>query len=60
MTFLDSGADFVIIIASFVDFLVPLIVQNVVGTFDTKVFGVLTVFRSFRALRALRVLRTIR
>jgi len=51
--------DFVIVLASLVDFLIPLIVQNI-GVFDARVFRVLRVFRAIRALRALRVLRTIR
>lgn len=54
-----SYSDFLIVLASFVDFLIPLIVQNI-GVFDARVFRVLRVFRAIRALRALRVLRTIR
>ncbi|KAL9954463.1 hypothetical protein ACROYT_G042004 [Oculina patagonica] len=43
-----------------VDFLLPLIVQNV-GSFDVAaIFRLLRMFRAIRALRALRVLRTIR
>jgi cation channel sperm-associated protein 1 len=51
--------DCIIVAASFVDFLIPLIVQNF-GAFDTKVFRVFKVFRAVKALKALRVLRTIR
>ena len=45
--------------ASFIDFLTPLIVQNT-ANFNAEVFKVLRIFRAIRALRALRVLRTIR
>lgn len=51
--------DFVIVAASMVDFLIPLIAQNM-ANFNAKVFKVLRVFRAVRALRTLRVLRTIR
>jgi hypothetical protein len=51
--------DFTIVIASLVDFMIPLIVQNI-GVFDARVLRVLRVFRAIRALRALRVIRTIR
>ena len=51
--------DFTIVLASVIDFLIPLIVQNI-GVFDTRVFRVLSLFRAIRALRALRVIRTIR
>ena len=51
--------DFVIVVASFIDFLTPLIVQNT-ANFNAEVFKVLRIFRAIRALRALRVLRTIR
>ncbi len=51
--------DFTIVIASLVDFMIPLIVQNI-GVFDARVLSVLRVFRAIRALRALRVIRTIR
>ena len=52
-------ADMAIVASSLIDFLIPLIVQNI-GAFDARVFRVLRVFRAIRALRALRVLRTIR
>lgn len=51
--------DTAIVASSLIDFLIPLIVQNI-GVFDARVFRVLRVFRAIRALRALRVLRTIR
>ena len=59
ITNLNYIVDFVIVVASFVDFIIPLIVQNITN-FNAKVFKVLRVFRAIRALRALRVLRTIR
>ena len=59
ITNLNYIIDFVIVVASFVDFIIPLIVQNITN-FNAKVFKVLRVFRAIRALRALRVLRTIR
>ena len=52
-------SDAAIVASSLIDFLIPLIVQNI-GVFDPSVFRVLRVFRAIRALRALRVLRTIR
>lgn len=52
-------ADFAIVLASIVDFLIPLIVQNI-GVFDARIFSVLRVFRALKALRALRVIRTVR
>ncbi|KAJ7365570.1 Cation channel sperm-associated protein 1 [Desmophyllum pertusum] len=52
--------DFLIVLFTMVDFLLPLIVQNV-GSFDVAaIFRLLRMFRAIRALRALRVLRTIR
>ncbi|XP_065061769.1 cation channel sperm-associated protein 1-like [Rhopilema esculentum] len=52
--------DFLIVLCTTVDFLMPLIVQNV-GIFDVAaIFRLLRMFRAIRALRALRVLRTIR
>ncbi|XP_065846437.1 cation channel sperm-associated protein 1-like [Oscarella lobularis] len=51
--------DFLVVLASTVDFLINLVVRGV-GNFDTKVLNALRVFRVVRALRALRVLRTIR
>lgn len=51
--------DFIIVLSSVVDFMVPLIVQNT-ANFNAQVFKVLRVFRAVRAIRALRVLRTIR
>ena len=52
--------DFSIVITTTVDFLVPLIMQNV-STFDVAaIFRLLKLFRSIKALRALRVLRTVR
>ena len=51
--------DFVIVTASVVDFMIPLIVQNM-ANFNAQVFKVIRIFRAIRALRALRVLRTIR
>ncbi|PFX19157.1 Cation channel sperm-associated protein 1 [Stylophora pistillata] len=51
--------DFLIVLFTMVDFLLPLIVQNV-GSFDVAaIFRLLRMFRAIRALRALRVLRTI-
>lgn len=53
-------ADLFIVLFTMVDFLLPLIVQNV-GSFDVAaIFRLLRMFRAIRALRALRVLRTIR
>ncbi|CAI8007080.1 Cation channel sperm-associated protein 1 [Geodia barretti] len=54
-----NNFDAAIVASSLIDFLIPLIVQNI-GVFDPSVFRVLRVFRAIRALRALRVLRTIR
>lgn len=52
--------DLLIVLFTVVDFLLPLIVQNV-GSFDVAaIFRLLRMFRAIRALRALRVLRTIR
>ena len=52
--------DLLIVLFTMVDFLLPLIVQNV-GSFDVAaIFRLLRMFRAIRALRALRVLRTIR
>lgn len=52
--------DFTIVITTTVDFLVPLIMQNV-SSFDVAaIFRLLKLFRSIKALRALRVLRTVR
>lgn len=52
--------DLFIVLFTMVDFLLPLIVQNV-GSFDVAaIFRLLRMFRAIRALRALRVLRTIR
>ena len=56
---INSIVDFAIVVASMIDFIIPLIVQNI-GAFDARVFRVLRVFRAIRALRALRVIRTIR
>ncbi|XP_020619930.1 cation channel sperm-associated protein 1-like [Orbicella faveolata] len=51
--------DLFIVLFTMVDFLLPLIVQNV-GSFDVAaIFRLLRMFRAIRALRALRVLRTI-
>ena len=58
--FLTLFADLFIVLFTMVDFLLPLIVQNV-GSFDVAaIFRLLRMFRAIRALRALRVLRTIR
>ena len=55
-----SFPDLFIVLFTMVDFLLPLIVQNV-GSFDVAaIFRLLRMFRAIRALRALRVLRTIR
>ena len=55
-----SFPDLFIVLFTMVDFLLPLIVQNV-GHFDVAaIFRLLRMFRAIRALRALRVLRTIR
>ena len=55
-----SFSDLFIVLFTMVDFLLPLIVQNV-GSFDVAaIFRLLRMFRAIRALRALRVLRTIR
>ena len=55
-----SFSDLFIVLFTVVDFLLPLIVQNV-GSFDVAaIFRLLRMFRAIRALRALRVLRTIR
>ena len=59
ITNLNYNIDFIIVVASSVDFIIPLIVQNI-ANFNAQVFKVLRVFRAIRALRALRVLRTIR
>lgn len=56
----SSFPDLLIVLFTMVDFLLPLIVQNV-GSFDVAaIFRLLRMFRAIRALRALRVLRTIR
>lgn len=58
--FLFWHPDLLIVLFTMVDFLLPLIVQNV-GSFDVAaIFRLLRMFRAIRALRALRVLRTIR
>ena len=60
MFFLLLPVDLLIVLFTMVDFLLPLIVQNV-GSFDVAaIFRLLRMFRAIRALRALRVLRTIR
>eukprot|EP00794_Sanderia_malayensis_P019790 gene19791-21730_t len=51
--------DFIIVLCTTVDFLLPLIVQNVAGFDVAAIFRLLRMFRAIRALRALRVLRTI-
>ncbi len=51
--------DFAIVATSVVDFLIPLINQNI-AVFDTEAFNALRVFRALKALKALRVIRTIR
>ncbi len=51
--------DFTIVATSGVDFLIPLINQNI-AVFDTEAFNALRVFRALKALKALRVIRTIR
>ncbi|XP_064402554.1 cation channel sperm-associated protein 1-like [Halichondria panicea] len=51
--------DFTIVATSGVDFLIPLINQNI-AIFDTEAFNALRVFRALKALKALRVIRTIR
>ncbi|XP_066911083.1 cation channel sperm-associated protein 1-like isoform X1 [Clytia hemisphaerica] len=52
--------DFIIVLCTTIDFILPTIVQNV-GYFDVAaIFKMLKMFRAIRALRALRVLRTIR
>ncbi|XP_001641973.3 cation channel sperm-associated protein 1 [Nematostella vectensis] len=62
-TFFKSGwniMDLTIVLFTTMDFLLPLIVQNM-GSFDVAaIFRLLRMFRAIRALRALRVLRTIR
>ncbi|XP_031554063.1 cation channel sperm-associated protein 1-like [Actinia tenebrosa] len=61
--FFSSGwniMDGLIVLFTTIDFLLPLIVQNV-SSFDVAaIFRLLRMFRAIRALRALRVLRTIR
>ncbi|KAK3730368.1 hypothetical protein QZH41_014852, partial [Actinostola sp. cb2023] len=61
--FFNSGwniMDFFIVLFTTVDFLLPLIVQNVASFDVAAIFRLLRMFRAIRALRALRVLRTIR
>ena len=50
--------DMAIVASSLIDFLIPLIVQNI-GVFDARVFRVLRVFRAIRALRVLRTIRSV-
>ncbi|XP_064623478.1 cation channel sperm-associated protein 1-like [Lineus longissimus] len=52
--------DFTIVVFNIIDFLVPMVVQNIEGFNIMTVFRILRMFRAFRAIRALRVLRTIR
>lgn len=56
-----NNLDFVIVIFSLVEFLLPFIVVQNIGWFGgTKIFRVLKIFKSVRAIRAFRVLRAIR
>ena len=52
--------DFIIVVFNLMEFVLPLIIQNMRGFNGIAILRFLRVFRAVRAIRALRVLRTIR
>ncbi|XP_014676608.1 PREDICTED: cation channel sperm-associated protein 1-like [Priapulus caudatus] len=58
--YISVRADLTIVVANLVDFVMPLVIENIGGFNGAAIFRLLRIFRAIRALRALRVLRTIR